>query len=296
MAAHGVEQAHVVAIKQGVVQLNDKIDIADEEVVIPEQLDIIGPHRITILSKTFTPPKERKFKSFGTTFVDVLADPTLVVTAKPKDAATEIKIMGTFFNVTAVKFPLKCEGNIEVPKGGSGPGVIPELHWSAKMGAIVVVLTFDDGPHIAKITEGNRTDKVLNTLKKNSVQQETKAAFFVQTHVPFRGGSAFGQQLMKRENDEGHIVEVHTGSTEDHTAHTDRVKLPPYDVTNDGVPDGETALDSDLIRAKARILATTGHAAKYVRAPYGRTNAAVKKAYAREGLRHILWEIGRAHV
>jgi peptidoglycan-N-acetylglucosamine deacetylase len=284
------EQVHTVAPKKGTVQLDDKINIADEEAVIPEKLDIVGPSRITILSKTFHPSPGRKFKSFGTTHVDVQADPTLVAIARPKDSPDEIKVMGTFLNVTAVKFPLRTEGNLT--GGGGGGGAAPELpHWSAKMGAIVVVLTFDDGPHYTIGKAPGRTEPILETLKNNPTQKEIKASFFVQSHVPNRGGSVTGAAVMKKEADQGHLVDPHTGSVPDHVAHPVRVKLPAYDYNYDGIKDGKNALESDLLAAIARIKAQTGQPPKYVRPPYGSYNPDVLKVYSDVQLKMILWDI-----
>ncbi len=108
---------------------------------------------------------------------------------------------------------------------------------------LVLYLTFDDGP--AK----HETAKVLDVLKAEGI----KAAFFVQTHAWNRGNTPEGQALLARMHEEGHAIQIHTGSDGDHVAHTKRVMAPAYDVTGDGVPDGANALGSDLLRAIAHI-------------------------------------------
>ncbi|MGH9805236.1 MAG: polysaccharide deacetylase family protein, partial [Candidatus Acidiferrales bacterium] len=129
---------------------------------------------------------------------------------------------------------------------------------------------------------------------QNRVQNNLPATFFVQTHAPFRGDNPVGQGLITAEGTAGHHVEVHTGSDEDHALHTDRVLEPPYDANEDGVVDaldGQNGLESDLIRAKARIFALTGRTPLLVRPPVGLTNPAVETSYANVGLTMQLWDV-----
>lgn len=118
--------------------------------------------------------------------------------------------------------------------------------------------------------------------------------FFVQTHVPIRGGSEVGRRVITEEAAAGHIVGIHTGSTEDHVDHRARVRAPAYDWNRDGVlddKDGDCALESDLRRAAARITKLTGRRPVLVRPTYGATNAAVRAVYATLGLRMLLWHV-----
>jgi len=155
--------------------------------------------------------------------------------------------------------------------------------------SIGIILTFDDGPHAA--TTNNYTQMVMDTLAVNSVENGIKAAFFVQTHVPYRGGSSVGQQKITAMENEGHQVEIHTGSTEDHVYHTVRVTAAPYDVDGDGNPDGQNGLESDLIRAKKRINTLTGGTPAFVRPPGGAYNQAVLSTYQRVNLTIKMWDV-----
>lgn len=151
----------------------------------------------------------------------------------------------------------------------------------------VIRLTFDDGPE----TDNGYSQKILDSLAANPAENNIKATFFVQTHVEYRGGSPAGQAMMTAEHDAGHHVEVHTGSTEDHIDHTVRVEEPPYDVDGDGSADGQNALESDMIRAKSRILDLTGQIPVYVRPPYLSYNSKVLDTYQRVSLTMQLWDV-----
>ena len=100
------------------------------------------------------------------------------------------------------------------------------------MVGVTVVLTFDDGPHAARDPDRNYTRQALGTLNVNSVQNGTKGVFFIQTHVPFRGGSQTGRNVIEAIWAEGHVVGIHTGSTEDHVPHTQRGGRLRDDLTN----------------------------------------------------------------
>jgi len=165
----------------------------------------------------------------------------------------------------------------------------------SKPDVVDIILTFDDGPHTQILQKGrNYTENILNILKVNHIQKDIKAVFFVQTHAPNRGSSLIGRQLLARMAAEGHIIGVHTGSTKDHVSHRIRCNLQPYDCTIDGVidrKDGQNALESDLIRAKERILRCTGMWPFFVRPTYGQYNNAVVQTYARQRLKMIMWDI-----
>ncbi len=160
---------------------------------------------------------------------------------------------------------------------------------------VEVVLTFDDGPHAGDLVRGkNYTDSVFRTLKDNLLQKDIKAAFFVQTHAPARGATQTGQYLIARLAREGHVIGIHTGSTADHANHCTRAAASPYDVNRNGyleTGDGANALESDMIRAKARIQRLTGSVPLYVRPTYGERNRTVKAVYEQQNLKMILWDI-----
>jgi peptidoglycan/xylan/chitin deacetylase (PgdA/CDA1 family) len=150
---------------------------------------------------------------------------------------------------------------------------------------ITVRLTFDDGPTSAA---PHNTRKVLTTLANNVVQSNIPVTFFVQTHVPIRGGHPEGIQTMEMALAAGHDIMIHTGSDEDHVDHRVRVGDLPY-------AGGANALESDLIRAKARISSLSGGSVPiYVRAPGGATNTAVLQTYASQNLTHKLWDLDSA--
>lgn len=158
-----------------------------------------------------------------------------------------------------------------------------------------IQLTFDDGPDATDPgVETNLSKLVVDTLGANPVKNGILATFFVQTHVPFRGGAVTGQDRIAAEGAAGHHVEVHTGSTDEHVDHTVRVAEPPHDASGDGTvgpEDGENGLESDLIRAKERIRLLTGRMPLLVRPPYGALNPAVTDTYARQGLTLSLWDV-----
>jgi len=158
---------------------------------------------------------------------------------------------------------------------------------------VQIVLTFDDGPdgeHPLGSGE-NTTENIIDDLYFNDIQDEIKAAFFVQTHDPQYGGSSIGEALIGVEDEEGHIIGVHTGGEGEHwfwQGHPIRVIQDPYDVDGDGVADGESALESDLIAAILRIKAITGEVPEFVRPPYWWYNQDVLDAYKSEAVKHAL--------
>ena len=67
-----------------------------------------------------------------------------------------------------------------------------------------------------------------------------------------------GEDVTKLSAEMGHVIGIHTGSDEDHAPHTNRAAAPAYDVDGDTKADGTNGLESDLIRAKARIKKVIG--------------------------------------
>ena len=150
---------------------------------------------------------------------------------------------------------------------------------------IPIVLTFDDGPHAAA-GKGvkNYTIEIATLLKSRNIV----GAFFIQTHVSYRFGSAAGKNVIKTVSDLGHVIAIHTGSDDVHAFHTGRVAASAYDVDGDKKPDGMNGLESDLIRAKAQIQKLLGgNAPSFVRAVGLARNEAVNSTYSRVGLKHI---------
>jgi len=144
--APAAEETHQVEHKPKPVDKNDKIDKNDEEIVKPETMTIVE-RIITVTSKTFLPPKneppnkEWKFKSFGTTHVDIHDLPPdgltrrVVPPAATNDTTTRIKVEAVGLEANAALWPLRCEGNLEPPKGKGKP---KKWHWSAKAGRIKI--------------------------------------------------------------------------------------------------------------------------------------------------------------
>ena len=137
-------------------------------------------------------------------------------------------------------------------------------------------LTFDDGPHSAALGKGtNRTEKVLDTLAAKGIKG--KGAFFVQTHAPSRGSTTVGKKLIARMFAEGYAVGIHTGGKVDHEAHPKAQKAG--------------RLEGELESAKTHLAGIGGSDPELVRAPYGMTDAEVRKVYAKLKLKHLHWDI-----
>ena len=190
--------------------------------------------------------------------------------------------LGGVLNLHAIK-PIKDGNNTWTPDSVTFDG------------KVMVAISFDDGPHTARLGVGrNYTEMVLDTLRSNSVQDNIKAMFCVQTHVRNRGGDTVGQKLIEMMGEDGHEVAVHTGSTADHVNHKTRVVQAAYDANGDGIidqEDGVNALDCDMTRAMERITQITGNPPKYVRPTYGSNNAATRAVYEKHGLKMLLWDI-----
>ena len=149
------------------------------------------------------------------------------------------------------------------------------------MSSVRILLTFDDGPHAGELGCNNRTEKVLNALRLKGA----KAAFFIQTNVPYRLPSPNGSAIARRMHAEGHVLAIHTGSFVDHRCHKWRC-TQPADIS--GACNG---LDADMLRAKAAIKQITGADPEFVRATYGYTDAACMKVYGQNKLKHVYWDL-----
>ncbi len=158
---------------------------------------------------------------------------------------------------------------------GVAAGVGAGVAGAAAAGATrVFSLTFDDGPHSAKLGAGsNLTENVMDTLKAKGV----KAGFFIQTGVSFRGANPVGRALVNRMQTEGHTVGIHTGGTTDHEAHPSAQKAG--------------RLESELKAAQSYVTQQTGSAPTLVRPPFGASNKAVDAVYKKVGLNNLLWDI-----
>lgn len=119
----------------------------------------------------------------------------------------------------------------------------------------VVALTFDDGPNPSSTT------RILDTLK----QYNAKATFFV------LGSAVVGNEaILKREVAEGHEIGNHTWS---------HPSLPSLSVND---------IKWQMDETTKVITAATGKPVKFMRPPYGATNATVQ---ATVGYPQILWDV-----
>jgi len=122
-------------------------------------------------------------------------------------------------------------------------------------GKKLIALTFDDGP--ASVT----TLRLLDILKEKKV----KATFFVVGRM-----AQAAPEILKREEEEGHVIGSHT------MTHTDLTTL------NEGAIRGEVAAMDEIFRANL------GHATKLTRPPYGAISEVVRTGV---GQPLIIWTI-----
>jgi peptidoglycan/xylan/chitin deacetylase (PgdA/CDA1 family) len=153
------------------------------------------------------------------------------------------------------------------------------------MPTVKVVLTFDDGPHNSALGQ-NRSVRIATQLNGLGIA----AAYFIQSAVPYRMGSKSGVDAVKAINgpvgSATHVIEIHTGSRDDHVKHWKRWKA------------GQ--LQTDLTAAKSDIQSACGRVPKSVRAVglelcnpadtvavQNQTKAAILQTYQDVALRHI---------
>jgi peptidoglycan/xylan/chitin deacetylase (PgdA/CDA1 family) len=163
---------------------------------------------------------------------------------------------------------------------GDAPPVIAGTDAAVMRATRTFSLTFDDGPHSARLGTGsNRTERVLDTLRNKGIQ----AGFFIQTAAvdaeghAMRGSTSVGRALVARMQSEGHVVGVHTGGTRGHELHASA--------------QAAGRLATELTAASSYISSETGSAPHWVRPPTGRTNPAVLATYRAVGLENLLWDI-----
>ena len=136
------------------------------------------------------------------------------------------------------------------------------------------LLTFDDGPSLAEKIYSTRD--ILDTLRDNPIQPGIKALFFVQPRVPGAGASAEGQGLLQRSFAEGHLLGLHSGSSEGHLNHCSM---------------SDADLRASLVDGNNAIAAITGKAPLLIRPPYWDYNQRTLAAYADNGLTMLLTDI-----
>ena len=135
------------------------------------------------------------------------------------------------------------------------------------------LLTFDDGPSAAE--DQNPTLSILDDLARNPVQPGIKAIFFVQTRAVNGGGTALGQQIMRRENAEGHVLGFHTATAR----HANHRHLIPEE------------FEQSLVNGIADITAITGMAPKLVRPPFWNYDQRTFSVYQKHGLHVLLTDL-----
>lgn len=122
-----------------------------------------------------------------------------------------------------------------------------------------VVLTFDDGPH------PTLTPKLLDILLKHNV----KAMFFV---LGTMAKTTAGKNAMQRAFNEGHIIGNHSF---DH---------PNFQTLT-------LAKVKDQLKRTQDLIGACGHPMKFMRQPYGSTNAGIDKMIKDEGYTKLLWNV-----
>lgn len=136
------------------------------------------------------------------------------------------------------------------------------------------MLTFDDGP--SGIEEENPTDIILDALAENPTQKGIKAIFFLQTRSSDGRAAERGHALLLREQAEGHVLALHTGTASGHRSHR-------------GLSDEE--LEQSLHDGVADLTPMAGRPISLVRPPYWAYDDRTLAAYARHGLEMLLTDI-----
>lgn len=132
-----------------------------------------------------------------------------------------------------------------------------------------IALTFDDGP-------GRVTPYILDVLRKYGV----KATFFclgccIEKNIAaqdYTGKNLTGSEIVKRANDEGHLIAIHSYN---------HLALP-------GLTDDEI-LNNELSRTKNIITNLIEKAPVYVRPPYGSIDDRVNEITKALDLKIVLW-------
>jgi peptidoglycan/xylan/chitin deacetylase (PgdA/CDA1 family) len=135
------------------------------------------------------------------------------------------------------------------------------------------ILTFDDGPSASGFA--NPTLKVLHSLAENSIQNNIKAIFFVQTGAARAGDSDRGRRVMHRQNSEGHILAFHS-ATPGHTNHRSL---------------SSEELERSLQQGSSIIASISGTQPALVRPPFWNYDRRTFAAYERHGMHVLLTDI-----
>ena len=132
-----------------------------------------------------------------------------------------------------------------------------------------IALTFDDGP-------GRVTPYILDVLRKHGA----KATFFCLGYCidktiaaqDYTGKYITGSEIVKRANDEGHLIAIHS------YGHLDLPRLTDEEILN-----------NELSRTRNIITNLIGKSPVYFRPPYGSINDRVNNITKALGLKTVLW-------
>lgn len=120
-----------------------------------------------------------------------------------------------------------------------------------------VALTFDDGPAAS-------TTQLLDILDRHDVN----ASFFV-----LAPNASAHPELLRRMEAAGHTIGNHTAS------HKELNKMD------------KASVDREIAAGNAAINAAVGHGSRWVRPPYGATNATVAQSTREAGAAQVLWNV-----
>lgn len=135
------------------------------------------------------------------------------------------------------------------------------------------MLSFDDGP--SGSLGANPTRQILDALADNPVQPGIKALFFIQTRASYAGGSAQGQALLRRQQQDGHLLGFHTATPR----HSNHRFLSPAE------------LEQSLRDGVADLRAVSGKPPRLVRPPFWNYNQRTFAAYRTHGLHLLLTDL-----
>ena len=152
---------------------------------------------------------------------------------------------------------------VSTPAPQPSPGIAP----------IRFLLSFDDGP--SGSLGVNPTRQILDALADNPVQPGIKALFFIQTRAPYAGGNAQGQALLRRQQQDGHLLGFHTATPR----HSNHRFLSPAE------------LEQSLRDGMADLSAVSGKPPRLVRPPFWNYNQRTFAAYRAHGLHLLLTDL-----
>ena len=166
-----------------------------------------------------------------------------------------------------------------------------------------IVLTFDDGPSTT-FTEGvpdkdrpgeykevvvNYTRMIMNELERRKIT----GVFFVQTHVPIRGGSPHGEGVIRETHNRKHILALHTTEpTRPHKSDNEHTALQERGELGNSLQGGiDRIQDITAVKDENDVVVEEGVVVEFVRPPNGEYDTDVIETYERLNLEHVYWDI-----